>query len=83
VRVSDWPFGSSSIRINIETANDYTENSSVSTAVSGTPSHTFDIPPNQGGSVSVCADPEGILSFGNYNSYITNDQDTTVTISAR
>jgi hypothetical protein len=83
VRVSDWPFGSSSIRINLETANGYTDSLSVSTAVPGSPSHTFDFPSNQGGSVSVCADPEEILSFGNCNSYITNDQDTTVTVSAR
>ena len=83
VQVSDWPFGSSSIRLNIETANGYTDSTSVSTSVSGSPSHTFNIPQNQGNSVFVCADPEGILSFGNCNTYITNGRDSTATISAR
>ena len=83
VRVSDWPFGSSSIRINMETANNYIDSSSVSTAVSGTPSLIFDIPRNQGGSVFACTDPEGILAFGNCNTYITNDRDRYWTIPAR
>jgi hypothetical protein len=83
VQVSDWPFGSSSVRINIETANGYTDSSSVNTAVSGTPSLTFNIPQNQGNSVFVCADPEGILAIGNCDTYITNGRDSTVAISAR
>jgi hypothetical protein len=55
--VSEWPFGSSSVRIDIETANGYRDSSTVSTAVPGTPSRTFNIPPNQGNSVNVCTDP--------------------------
>jgi hypothetical protein len=83
VRISDWPFGSSSVGITIETANGYRDSSSVSTAVSGTPSHTFNIPQDQGNSVFVCADPEGILAFGNCQTFITNGRDSSGTMSAR
>ena len=83
VRISDWPFGSSSVRIDIETANGYRDSSSVSTAVSGTPSRTFNIPQNQGNSVFVCTDPEGILAFGTCQTFITNGRDSSGTISAR
>lgn len=64
VRISEWPFGSSSVRIDIETENGYSDSTSVNTAVSGNPSHTFNIPQNQGNSISVCTDPEGILAIG-------------------
>ena len=50
MRISEWPFGSSSVRISIETGNGYRDSTSVNTAVSGTPSHTFNIPQNQGNS---------------------------------
>jgi hypothetical protein len=83
VRISKWPFGSSSVGIDIETANGCRDSSSVSTAVSGTPSHTFNIPQNQGNSVFVCTDPEGILAFGNCQTFITNGRDSSGTISAR
>ena len=83
VHISDWPFGSSSVRINIETANGYSDSSSVSTSVPGSPSHTFNIPQNQGNSVFVCTDPEGILAFGNCETFITDGRDSSVTISAR
>ena len=83
VRISEWPFGSSSVRIDIETANGYRDSSSVSTAVSGYPSRTFNIPQNQGNSVYVCTDPEGILAFGTCHTFITNGRDSSGTISAR
>ena len=83
VRISDWPFGSSSVRIDIETENGYRDSTSITTAVSGTPSHTFNIPQNQGNSVYVCTDPEGILAFGTCQTFITNSRDSSGTISAR
>lgn len=83
VRISDWPFGSSSVRVTIEAENGYRDSASVNTAVSGTPSHTFNIPQNQGNSVFVCTDPEGILAFGNCDTVITNGRDSSVTVSAR
>ena len=83
VRISEWPFGSSSVRIDIETENGYSDSTSVNTAVSGNPSHTFNIPQNQGNSVQVCADPEGIFSIGTCQTFITNGRDSSGTISAR
>jgi hypothetical protein len=55
VSVPSHPFGASYVNIGIKTQNGYSGSISVSTAASSNkPSHTFDIPPNEGKSVQVC-----------------------------
>jgi hypothetical protein len=54
VNVPSHPFGDSSVNIQITTENGYKRFASVSTAVAGQPSYTFDIPPNEGNYLDVC-----------------------------
>lgn len=83
VDISEWPFGSEDIKIRIETANGYIDRATIGTAVSGTPSYTFNIPPNEGDSVRVCVDPEGVFAFGKCEQVTTNGRDKSVSLSAR
>jgi hypothetical protein len=52
VKVPSYPFGASTLRISLTTANAYTDQASVTT--SGVTSWTFNIPTNQGSFVRVC-----------------------------
>lgn len=82
VRVTDHPFGTSQVEIDITTVNGYTDYTKISTGVSGVPSHTFSIPPNQGQTVRVCVDA-GILHFEKCSTFATYERDTVASISAR
>jgi hypothetical protein len=84
VYVRSHSFGVSSVEITIQAANGYSDSQNVSTQ--GGASWTFNIPPNEGNSVKVCAH-EGIVSYalGNacYNFNVNpNGGSQSVTINA-
>jgi hypothetical protein len=79
VNVPSHPFGISMVGMSITTENGHTDQVSVPTA--GGPSHTFDIPKNQGKSVRVCVNSED-LSADNCHTYETTGSDMSVSLSA-
>jgi hypothetical protein len=79
VNVPSHPFGISMVGISITTENGHTDQVSIPTA--GDPSHTFDIPKNQGKSVRVCVNSED-LSADICHTYQTTGSDMSVSLSA-
>ena len=79
VIVTNHPFGTSGVEIDILTENGYTNYRKVSTA--GGASWTFNVPPNQGDSFRICVDA-GTLYFERCQTFIVNGNDMTVRMSA-
>jgi hypothetical protein len=72
------PFGASTMSISIATANGYADQANVASA--DVTSWTFNIPPNQGNWIRVCANSEN-FSGANCNTYNTTGKDMSVSVS--
>lgn len=79
VIVSDHPFGTSTVDIDILTENGHMDSKKVSTT--GGASATFDIPSSQGSSVRVCVDA-GLLHFEQCQGFVANGNNFKVEMSA-
>jgi hypothetical protein len=78
VKVSSYPFGTSTLGISITTENGYTDHADVAT--SGVTSWTFNIPTNQGSWVQVCVNSDN-SSRQNCSTYNTTGTDMSVSLS--
>jgi hypothetical protein len=78
VKVSSYPFGTSTLGISITTENGYTDHADVAT--SGVTSWMFNIPANQGSSVRVCVNSDN-SSEERCSTYNTTGIDMSVSLS--